>query len=583
MNKIRFSNLDFDGIKSSLITYLKSTDEFKDYNFEGSGMAVFLNTLSYNAHYQSLMANFLANEMFLDTAVKRSSIVSRAKELGYVPKSRTAAQATVTVEFRNVTGNPSSLVLPSGTSFAGQIDNDTYTFTTLTEYSTVRLIEDTGAVYRFSNVQIYEGVAVQNTIVYDPIDYTVSIPNKDIDISSLRVFVQDTNSSTFTEYNRNFNFLTLTDTSPAFFVQEGFNEFYEFYFGDNIIGLQPAKNTNVKFTYLVTSGIDGNYATDFMITLIPNGTETSTISVLTVATSIGGTERETNDKIRLSALNSYGTQNRAVIAEDYQTIISESGINVKNVIVWGGEDNNPPKYGFIMACVQPLVGDVLTTNQQDQIATLVKSKAVGNPRIQFIDPYYLDLIVNTSVIYNKSLLSIGTYELENNVKSTILTFAETYLSNFGDRFRISNLQTAIDNTDNSLLNNVTKVSLEKWEYPTLYISYQNKIDFSNEITSVSTSGFYVPNNTTLMNIEDSSGTLNIVYYIGNKKIIHQADVGTVDYVNGIVQINGITITSYIDSAFKIKATLLNEDILTSKNVLLRVQSGNISVSSKADV
>jgi len=226
--KIRVSDLDFDSIKQSFIDYLKTTDEFSDYNFSASGLSTVLNVLSYNSHYQGLMANFLANEMFLDTAVKRSSIVSRAKELGYIPRSRVAAMAVIDVEFTNVFGSPSSLVLPVGTTFLGNVDDSSFVFTTLESYSTNSIIENGSVVYRFSNVKIYEGVLTSNTFTYNSVDYTLSVPNLDVDTDSLRVFVHNSIlSDRAEEYIRDFNFLTLTGTDKVFFIQEGFKETYE--------------------------------------------------------------------------------------------------------------------------------------------------------------------------------------------------------------------------------------------------------------------------------------------------------------------------------------------------------------------
>jgi hypothetical protein len=584
IQKIRVADLDFDSIKQSFIDYLKTTSEFTDYNFQASGLSTILNVLAYNSHYQSLMANFLANEMFLDTAVKRSSIVSRAKELGYVPRSTRAAKAIVNVEFRSVFGNPSSLVLPAGTTFIGKIDNNSYVFTTITSYSATAVIEDTGLVYRFSNVEIFEGVLTANTFLYNPVDYTITIPNLDIDTTTLRVFVQTQNDSRVEEYQRNFNFLTIGPTDRVFFIQEGFNSYYEVYFGDNVFGYQPAANSKVEMNYLVTSGSEGNNATDFTLTYFPAGTESSTNTVTTVSISSGGMDREEEDLIKFNAINSYGTQNRAVVADDYKALIIEGGggFNVKNVLTWGGEDNIPPKFGTIMVCVQPLTGDSLTANQKSQIISLIKSKAVGNTRVEFVDPEYIDIVIKSTVVYDKSLLSVGTYELESEVIAAIIRYVNSSLSTFSNVFRLSNLMTDIDSTNTAILNNKTYVFIEKWVYPKLFTAYSSSFSFMNPINSVYSTTFYddvVPDQ--LHMEDDTVGNINVVYYSGSKKVIYKSNVGSVNYQTGNVQVDNVKISRY-DNVLKFIADPISQDIVSNRNVILRLQSSNIHVSSMAD-
>lgn len=576
--KIRFSSLDFDGLKQSFINYLKTTAEFKDYNFEGSNINVFLNTLAYNSHYQSLMANFTANEMFLDTASKRSNIVSRAKELGYVPTSKKAAKAVVTVEFRNVFGNPSSLVLPKGSTFTGIIDDSNYTFTTVQSFSTTPVVENAVNVYRFSNIEIYEGVEAQNTILYNTSDYTIQIPNIDIDTSLLNVFVQRQKDSGYDEYVKDFNFLAIDGSSKVFFIQEGFNENYEIYFGDGIVGYKPANNSPVLLNYIVTSGIEGNNAVGFMLTLLPAGTESASINVITESASTGGKDRENEENIRLNALGAYGVQNRAVIPEDYSTIIKNIGLNVDKCIVWGGEDNIPPKFGYVMACIKPLSGDSITSNEKNYISGILRSKAVGNSRVEYVNPDYIDLNIETTATYDKSKLSVGLYELESEIISTIITYGNTYLNDFASTFRMSNLSSAVDKTNTSIISNLTNISVEKWLYPRLYSTYSVNINFSNSIQYMTSSNFTIPNNSSQMFfMDDGYGAINIVYYLDDKLLIHTPNVGTVDYKNGIINISNVIFTGYSDRVLKIKSSPISNDVFSTRNIILRLQNSNIKV------
>jgi hypothetical protein len=397
------------------------------------------------------------------------------------------------------------------------------------------------------------------------------------------VFVKRQNDSEVEEYKREFNFLSLNETNRVFFIQEGFNQYYEFYFGDGTIGYQPADGASVEINYLVTSGATGNNATNFTLTYFPAGTETSTNSISTVEISSGGADRETEEVVKFNAINSYGTQNRAVVADDYKAIIVNGGFNVKNVLAWGGEDNVPPKFGSVMVCVQPLHGDVLTSNQKNTITSLIKTKAVGNTKLEFIDPEYVDIVVNSAIIYDKSLLSVGTYELESEVRSTIIQYAAESLSTFSNVFRMSNLMTAIDSTNTAIMNNKTTVSIEKWTYPRLYNPYSARFSFMNPIHSVYSTNFYNNDIADPLHMEDDgNGNINVVYYIGAKKVIHLNKIGSVNYQTGVVQIDNVDITTYANNVLRFVADPQSQDIISNQNVILRLQSSNIIVTSSAD-
>lgn len=582
--KIRVSDLDYDRIKQSFIDYLKTTETFSDYNYEASGMSTFLNVLAYNSHYQSLMANFLANEMFLDTAVKRSNIVSRAKELGYVPMSRRAAKAVINLTFTQSSTNTSSLILPKGTTFSGNVDDGSFTFSTIRQYSAPAVQSGNEVTYTFNNVEIYEGVLTQNTYAYSDTDYTLTIPNVDVDTTSLKVYVQDINvpNSSAVEFSRVVNFLTIDNESKVYFLQEGFNEKFEIYFGDNIIGYKPQAGSLVEMSYLVTSGLYGNGADNFTLTYIPSQVISSSNTVVTVQAASGGTERETSDMIKFNAINSYGAQNRAVVSDDYKSLIANSGINVKNVLTWGGETNDPPRYGTIMVSVQPLSGDELTISQKNTISDLVKSKAVGNTKIEFVNPEYLDLIVNTNVVFDKSVISTSVYELESAVESTIIAYSLVALSTFNNSFRMSNLQTNIDATDISIKNNVTTVLIERRLYPKLYSTFGIKFSYMNGVKNIKSNMFNTLTNSDCFMEDDGIGNINVYYYNNSIKTVSQFNVGSIDYITGDVQINSITVTSYNNGSLKIVATPTINDVVTSKNVILRLTNDNIKVTSTSD-
>jgi len=329
---------------------------------------------------------------------------------------------------------------------------------------------------------------------------------------------------------------------------------------------------------LVTSGSAGNNASNFSLTYFPSGTSTASNTVTVVLASSGGAEKESESKIKLNAINSYNTQNRAVVSSDYQSLILSGGFDVSDVFTWGGEDNTPPKFGYVMICAKPTSGDVISSTQQTLITELLRAKAVGNTKFQFVNPEFVDLKVSSRVVYDKNIINISVGELEAAVKNTIYNYGQSNLSTFGDSFRLSNLMTKIDATDASIVNNLSLVSLEKNISPVTYTDYFVNFSFVNGITSLY-STYFTADIENLFLEDNGAGAINVVHYVGTNKIIHKPNVGSVDYATGEVTINSLNVVRYANDVFKIVAACTSQDVVSSKNILLRIPKENITITS----
>lgn len=580
--KLRFTSLDRDALKQSFIDYLKTTSEFQNFNYNASGIAALVDLMSYNSYYQALMANFQFNETFLDTATKRQNVVSRAAELGYAPSSKRAAKAALTVTMTNVQGNPSTLVLPAGSTFTSSANNSNYTFVTLVPYSTsIQFDNAHNAFYQF-NIDVYEGIISQNTSILGT-DPSVDVPNMDMDTTTLRVFV--TLDITEYEFYKPANFLTITGANKVYFLTEGFNA-YKVTFGDNTFGLQPPQGSQVRLSYLLTSGDGANGAGVFTMTSVITGAETALVSVATVTAASGGAQAESVDSIKKNAVNYFATQDRAVTVNDFKSLIINSSPNVKDALVWGGELNIPPMFGKVVACVLPNYGDSLTIYEKANIRTLVNAKAVPNIGIEFVQPKYINVVIDTTITYDRNVITSSVYDLEIAVKASIASYINTNLSVFNGRLRYSNLVTAIDRTDSSIRNNITEISLKYKYVPVLQnnvsisFSFNNIIDNINKQFSLKSTLFYVPGISSGVWIEDdNNGTLNLFYTDNGIKKYAAYNIGTINYQTGDVYVANILITSVDGSTIDFITTPSETDLRSLNDTIIRIDTQGISVTT----
>lgn len=487
-SNIQLTSLDFSTLKSDFTTFLQSQDTFKDYNFQGSGMSVLLDVLAYNTQYNAYYLNMVANEMFLDSAVQRSSVVSQAKTLNYTPKSAIAPTAEVTVVVNNVADN--SLTLPAYSSFlSSAINGVNYNFVNTDSY-TINTVNNTAT---FTNVKIKQGVRAQYTFTVDSVtnpSYTFEIPDTNIDTTTLQVLVQQSaGNGAYEIYNTTSDVLALDSSSKVYFLQEALTGNYEIYFGDGIIGKKLSDGNVVRVTYLSTEGSSGAGANSFTMMDSVGGYPVS--SVLSYLPASQGGDKETIDSIKFQAPKTYSAQGRAVSKEDYITAIQQNtlGISFDAVNVWGGEENDPPVYGQVFVSLKPAGAYNLTTTQKQTIIDeVIKPISVltVTPTIVDTDYTYIKLAVN--VVYDPKRTTQTSSQIETGVKNAIAAFAQNSLNTFNSTFNSYDLLTTIQSYNNSITNSEFKLQLQKKFYPNLttpttYNFYYNTPLQANRYTS----------------------------------------------------------------------------------------------------
>jgi hypothetical protein len=587
--KIRVSDFDFDTIKADFKNYLSGTPEFTDYNFEGSNLNVLFDILAYNTHYTALMANFVANEMYIDTAAKRSSVVSHAKKLGYLPKSATASKAVVNVIINtSAVSTPTSLVLPAGTRFISSVDGETYIFSTTSAYTSTRVGSNPYS-FTFFNVNIFGGTLVRQELAYSELLNKVEIMNSTMDSSTLTVRVDSPDSQVDVVYNLVSDVLEVNGNSKIFYLQEGFLQEYEVLFGDNILGERPIDGSVVSVEYIAASPSTSNGAKNFTLSTSFGVGMPFTSQVITLQSARGAADRESIDSVRFNAVNYFGSQNRAVITNDYKLLVSLNADNVKSVLAWGGEDNVPPKFGHVMLCIIPDQGELITPDEEVSIRDYIKTKSVANTIIEFVPPEYLDLVVDTTIVYDKTKITTGVFELESAVRSQINEYAVEKLSQFGGVFRYSTLIHEIDISDPAIINNTLTMRVIKELIPTLFelrdmtITVGNALNQKDILPCVVSTGFFIPNNNNKMFFEDDrNGKMKMIYYSGIEKFSFNSSAGTVDYTKGIIYLNPIEITSYDGDVLSFNIGAASNDLVSTRNVVLRLKDENITVKSRSD-
>jgi hypothetical protein len=593
--RISTTDLDFNQIKNNLKSFLQGQTEFQDYNFEGSSMSVLLDILAYNTHYNALYKNLAVNEMFLDSASKRSSVVSRAKEIGYIPSSATSSAAKLKLVFTPGTGitKPDILVLPANTSFTSSLNGTTYTFYTLQDYVTT--IDVTRTFYEFNDVVIKEGIPLQYK-------YTVTtgqrfiIPNADADLSTLTVRVQENSTSgTFTSFINNENMLTVSGTDPVYFIKEIDGQLYELEFGNDVIGKAVNPGNVVTINYMVTNKSEPNGCRTF----IYQGASLLGANpiITTLETSSGGEDIEDIESIRFNAPRAYATQNRAVTVEDYKTMITNFFPEAGSVAVWGGEDNQPPVYGKVYICVKPKTTNILSEGQkQTIIRDILKNKNVVTITPEIVDPSYIKLELETNVYFNSRATALSSSQIEILVRQTINEYNATYLNRFDGIFRQSKLSSLIDSTEESVVSNVTTIKLRrsvdvKYNLPSKYEIVLGNPIYNTKVGSQSilSTGFYIDGGSTVYYIEDvpeinslneeptGAGKFKMFYKVEDKPVFYK-NLGVIDYRNGTFSLESLNISDIEGPEFEFIIKSQSNDVASVRNQLVSIDPNLITVT-----
>jgi hypothetical protein len=588
--RVLVTDLDFDQIKSNLKNFLKGQDQFSDYDFEGSGMSVMLDVLAYNTHYNAMYANLAMNEAFLDSASKRSNVVSHAKSLGYVPTSCKSAIAVINLTVINPVGangeTPRSITLPELSQFLTSIDGITYSFY---NRSAITVTPNAAGEFIFENVQIYEGTPLRHTFqVIEGKRYI--IPNSGCDLSTMTVRVQDTSSTAgYAFYSRGDDYSTIKGTDNVYFVSEVENELYEIYFGDGRIGRQLSSGNIITVDYMVCNKDAPNNAKSFTFNgSVSNGTPV----VATVSAAQGGSDIESIDSIKLHAPKNYSAQNRAVTSEDYKVILPQIYPNIESVSVWGGEENDPPRYGKVFISIKPKSGETLTTSTKEIIKkSILRSKNIVSITPEIVDPDYLYVSIAASVFYNPLQTEKNPDTLRTLVLNTITNYDGTDLRRFGGVFRFSKLSRLIDTTDTSFTSTIMNIRISKIFYPSINQQKKYTITMNNPIynegvpeEAVKSSAFRIADYDGNVYIDDDGlGNLRLFYYTGTStKVFLNKNVGTVNYGTGTITINDFIVESAPNNAITLYCVPDSHDVVSVRNQIVAINHENTKLEVVVD-
>ena len=456
---IRISELDFNSIRENLKNYLNSQSEFTDYDFDGSGLSVLLDILAYNTHYNAYYLNMIGNEMFLDTAQIRNSVLSLAKLTNYVPRSRTGAVATVDVVVTPPVGDTeSALVLPQFTRFVSEpIDGVNYIFST-TESA---IASKSAGKFTFNNIELKQGETSNLYYTVSNSNRRYSLPSANADTSTITVTVQESSVNTYiTKYTLAQDLTEVTANSTVFFVEEASDQNYVVYFGDNILGKQPANGNIIIIKYLDTSGAEANKANSFVNTTAIGGY--SNVSVVSVSPADAGSDKETLDQIKYRAPIHYTAQNRAVTKTDFETLLIKDYPNISSISIWSGDENDPPVYGKVFISLKPIGNYEFTTTEKERIVNdVIKNRSVVTVFPEIIEPDYTYILLRTVVNWKPSLTDLNEAQITSLVRAAIEDYSIDNLRSFGSVYRNSVVHNYIDRAHQSILSSEVITLLQK--------------------------------------------------------------------------------------------------------------------------
>ena len=591
-NKLVVSDFDFDNIKANLKTFLQNQPEFSDYNFEGSGFAVLLDTLAYNTHYLGFNANMFVNESYLDSADIRKNVVALAKAIGYTPSSVKAPMAEVDILINNASG--SSVLMNKGTTFTTTVDGTGYNFLTNEDIT----ITPTSGVYKFSGVNLYEGTLVtfKYTVDSADVDQKFLIKNINADTSTLKVTVQNSVSdSTLNTYTLATGLRNLDNTSKVYFLQETDNGKFEVYFGDGVIGNKLEDGNIVILEYIVTNKDEANGASSFELGSNIGGF--SNVTITTKSNAQGGSEAETKESIRFNAPLQYTSQDRAVTATDYESIVKTLYPNALSVSAWGGEDDETPVYGVVKISIKAASGSTLTEATKASIVKGLIPYNVASVRPQIVDPETTSVLLTSNVKYDKKGTSKTGDTLKTDIITAITNYNATTLQKFDGVFRFSKLTGLIDDVDTSILSNITTINMRKSFTPTIASSTKYDIYFRNavynphsgHVSVLSSTGFKVSGSNEEMFLDDDSdGNVRRYYLVSGVKTYANNTQGTINYATGQVTLNSLNVASISNirgsasNDIEITVQPSSNDIVPVRNQIVEIDVSNSSITVEED-
>ena len=592
----QFTNLDFSDLRAQIKDYLRTSSKFTDFDFEGSNFSALIDLLAYNSYITSYNTNMVVNEVFLDSATLRENVVSLARNIGYVPKSKRAAQSKISFTVDMSATAARTVTLLSGQVALGSVVNGNYIFSVPDNV----IVPVQNGFASFEELSIYEGIYLTSTFIVDTSqpNQRFILPNINIDTTTIRVTVSDAVDEVYTAFT---NVLNVNKTSKIFLIQEIADEKYEIRFGDNIVGKKPKNGSRIKVSYIITNGSLGNGASNFTFSGLLRDNDglpiTTQISApITVDKSADGDEIESLDSIKFIAPRIYASQFRAVTSNDYKALIPTIYSNVDSVSTYGGEELDPPEYGKVFISIKPKNGTFLSQVTKRDILRSLKQYSIAGIKPEIVDLSYLYIEVDSTVYYNLNFTT-GSQVVKSKVLNTLTTYGNSKdINNFGGRFKFSKVNALIDSTDKSITSNITKVIMRRDLNPeidnfaTYEICFGNSIYVRDSGYSIKSSGFTIDGleGTIYMADIPTSKIKGRIFFFKlekNEPILVKNNAGTVDYVTGDLLLDVVKISgSALSSGFiQVQAIPQSNDIVGLRDLYLQVDIQNSVVNTIEDV
>ena len=618
----KFTNLDFDQIKTSIKDYIRANSDFTDFDFEGSNFSILIDTLAYNTYITAFNSNMIVNESFLESATLRQNVVSLARNIGYVPRSRTAATADIsfTVIFPDFTSEMLTLIpnatLSAGLVCIGDTNNTSFIFSTSENWSSP--IKSINGVYsaEFANIQVKQGTLLTKEFIKEAsLDQKFVLDNFGIDTSTIKVYIDDTtdqDDGLGVEYSLVDNIINVDSSSEIYLLQEVQDEKYEIIFGDGIIGKKINNGSKITIKYIITDGKDGNGAGrnntfTFAGKILQKNPENvsdpaslsfSAPSIITNITSQNGSEIEDVDSIKYFAPKIYSSQFRAVTSRDYETIVKKIYPDTESVAVIGGEELDPPEFGTVTISIKPKNGTFVSDFNKSRILSQLKQYSISGINQKIIDLKVLYVEIDSSVYYNDTKVSS-----ENSLKSSVTNALTSYsnsleINKFGGRFKYSKIQQVIDNSDVSITSNITKVRIRRDlkvafnQFAQYELCYGNRFHVNAAGYNIKSKGFYISGISKPVYITDvpnedlKTGTISLVQVLDTGEIfVTSKAAGTVDYIKGEIMLATVNITSTVDGkdVVEIQANPESNDVVGLRDIYLNFSISESSINMVRDV
>ena len=589
------ANLDFEDIKVALKDYMRAQTDFTDYDFEGSALSNLIDVLAYNTYYTAFNTNMVVNELFIDSATLRDNVVAIAKQLGYRPKSATSPTAYVSfkVNYTNPTTD-TELLLKKGSGFIATYDNNVYQYVVLDDV-TAQVVND---VATFTDVAVNEGTQLTNTFTVNTAlkGQRFILDNQNIDTNTIRVKVYPTGGSFSEPYLVADNILGVDGNSKVFFLDEIEDERYEILIGDGILGKKLENNARIEVSYLTTSGPESNGVRTFVFSGVlenPQGVSPTafTTSITSTTASAGGEEIESTQKIKYTAPKAYGTQDRAVTSQDYEAIVRRVYPATSDIIIFGGEDQDPPEYGKVFIALKPKDASYLTSLTKATIIEELEKYTVASVEPRIVDPSILFVELSSKIYYDRTKTDDTPAQIRDKVIASVQSYLDTSdTEKFNGKFRYSKAVGVIDDADRAINSNLTSVTMRKDFYPqlnsTFYyeLCFQNTFDTDCDDPVLSSTGFRVTEYPNFdVYLEDKAG--KIVLYrldtVTGEKVVLDSEVGDIDYAKGELKMYALTIIkgSFFDNRISVRVKPLSNDIKALREVYLDVDVANSSFTA----